>query len=87
MEVVRYDGTRLMNVYDVDEEFFGHCVLLDNREFPNTSEGYLLASAKGEDEAFQVIWHLKMNELDGKGLVVTGSKMRGEMVLGIYGCP
>ena len=84
VEVIRYDGTRLMTEPDVDNEFLGHCVLLNTDGFPNESKGYLIASAKGGREAYGAILDLKRNEFNGKGLIVTGSDMRGETILGIY---
>ncbi|MDR2166537.1 MAG: hypothetical protein LBE35_01630 [Clostridiales bacterium] len=85
MEIIRYDGTRLMTVHDVDREFLGHSVLLDNREFSPNSRGYLLASAysEDEDEAFEAMRKLNCLELGGLGLVLYGSAIRG-MTIGIF---
>ena len=84
--ITRHDGTEYLTENDVDTKYLGHCVLLDNREYPVGGDGYLLASAYSdkEGEAFNAILNLKLTEYGGKGSIVTGSNKRGEMFLGIY---
>jgi len=84
MEIIRYDGTRLMTEEDVDREFLGYVVLLDNKDYPNSNKGYLLASAEGERDAFRAILNLKRREFAGRGRIVSGSDVRGQTI-GIYG--
>jgi len=84
MTLTRYDGTRLLTEADVDREFLGKTVLLDCREFPSGYEGYLIASVDAEREQVRMLRDIKVNEYGGRGLIITGSKARGEMILGLY---
>jgi hypothetical protein len=84
MSLTRYDGTRLLTEADVDREFLGKTVLLDCREFPDGYEGYLIASVDADREQLGLLHDIKMNEYGGRGLIITGSKARGEMILGLY---
>jgi len=84
MSLTRYDGTRILTEADVDREFLGKTVLLDCREFPSGYEGYLVASVDADREQIRMLYEIKMNEYGGRGLVLTGSKAKGEMILGLY---
>jgi hypothetical protein len=84
MSLTRYDGTRLLTEADVDREFLGKTVLLDCREFPSGYEGYLIASVDAEREQVRFLDEIKINEYGGRGLILTGSKAKGEMILGLY---
>lgn len=84
MNLTRYDGTRIMSEADVDREFLGKTVLLDCREFPNQSRGFLIASVDTDREQVPLLVEIKMGEFGGRGLIVTGSKAKGEMILGLY---
>ena len=84
MSLIRYDGKRILAEADVDREFLGKTVLLDCREFPNQSKGYLIASVDGDREHLELLYDIKMGEFGGRGLIVYGSKMRGVDMLGVY---
>ena len=84
MSLIRYDGTRVLTEIDVDCEFLGKTVLLDCREFPNQSKGYLIASVDTDRDQVELLYDIKMDEFGGRGLIVTGSTVKGEMVLGLY---
>jgi hypothetical protein len=84
MSLTRYDGTRLLTEAEVDSEFLGKTVLLDCRKFPNQSKGYLIASVDAIREQVDCLYNIKMNEFNGRGLIVTGSKDKGGMMLGQY---
>jgi|GEM_PF-1578273 len=83
MSLIRYDGTRLLTEEDVDREFLGKTVLLDGREFPNQSKGYLIASVDATREQVEFLDEIKYGELNGYGYIVTGSSAKGEMILGL----
>ncbi|MCL2168964.1 MAG: hypothetical protein FWB74_02935 [Defluviitaleaceae bacterium] len=83
MEVIKYDGTRILTVEEIDSEFLDHAVLLDTDGFEGAYEGYLLASVKGRREAFEYLWDLQDEEYGGKGMVVIGCKTRGNSI-GVY---
>ena len=84
MSLERYDGTRFLTETDVDREFLGKTVLLDCRGFTEGDEGYLVASVDATREQVLLLDEIKMNELGGRGLIITGSKSKGEMMLGLY---
>ena len=84
MSLTRYDGTRILTEKDIDNEFLGKTVLLDGREFPNQNKGYLIASVNAEREQVDLLDDILYNEYDGSGLIITGSKAKGEMILGLY---
>ena len=84
MTLTRYDGTRLLTEADVDREFLGQSVLLDCREFSSGFEGYLVASTNADRDGFRLLLDVKTSELNGHGLIVTGSNCRGEMILWFY---
>ena len=84
MSLTRYDGTRILTEADIDSEFLGKTVLLDRRDFPNQIKGYLIASVDATRDQVELLDDIKYNEFDGRGLIVTGSKAKGEMVLGLY---
>lgn len=84
MKIKRSSEKRIMVKADVDRDFLGQCVLLDAREFPTESKGYLVAYGQESDEVFKMLFEMSFNELNGKGLIVTGSKKRGEDTLGLY---
>ena len=84
MSLIRYDGTRILTEADVDREFLGKTVLLDCREFPNRVKGYLIASVDNDREQIFHLDEIKYNEYGGRGVIVTGSKAKGEMMLGVY---
>jgi hypothetical protein len=84
MSLIRYDGTRILTETDVDREFLGKTVLLDCREFPNDIKGYLIASVDADRDQVELLDDIKYNEFKGHGVIVTGSKAKGEMVLGLY---
>jgi hypothetical protein len=84
MSLVRYDCTRILTEIDVDREFLGKTVLLDCRNFPNQNKGYLIASVDADREQIKILDEITMNEYNGRGLIITGSKAKGEMMLGIY---
>ena len=84
MSLIRYDGTRLLTEVDIDHEFLGKTVLLDCREFPNQSRGYLIASVDAIREQVELLYNIKMNDLNGGGLIITGSSNKGGMMLGLY---
>ena len=83
MEIIRYDGTRLMTVDDVDRDFLGHVVLLDTEGFGSSWQGYLLASVEGGREAFKLLHELRMTEYGGKGSIESGCDKRG-MTIGVF---
>lgn len=82
MSLIRYDGTRILTEADVDREFLGKTVLLDCREFPKGDRGYLVAAGDADREQFELLLDIKMDEFGGQGLIITGSKAKGEMMLG-----
>jgi len=85
VKITRYNGTRLITQEEVDVEFLGGCVLIDSSEFPSQFEGYLLASATGDERsAYKAILDIKVNEFNGKHKILSGSCNRGEMILGLY---
>jgi hypothetical protein len=84
MALVRYDGTRILSEDDVDREFLGKTVLLDCRDFPGGYEGYLVASVDAVRDQVEFLYDIKMNEYNGRGLIITGSNTKGEMMLGVY---
>lgn len=84
MELTRYDGTQILTEADVDREYLGKTVLLDCREFPNQAKGYLVASVTANREFLELLYGIKMNELGGRGLIITGSNEKGGMMLGQY---
>ena len=84
MSLIRYDGTRLLTEADVDREFLGKTVLLDGKNFPNQIKGYLIASVDNERDQLELLDDIWINEYNIGGRVVTGSKLKGEMVLGLY---
>ena len=84
MSLIRYDGTRILTEADVDREFLGKTVLLDGRDFPNQSKGYLIASVDADREQVDLLDDIIMTEYSGRGLIITGSKAKGEMMLGLY---
>jgi hypothetical protein len=84
MSLTRYDGTRLLTEAEIDMEFLGKTVLLDCREFPNQSKGYLIASVDAIREQVENLYNIKMNEYNGRGLIITGSNEKGGMMLGQY---
>jgi len=82
--MTRYDGTRVLTEADVDREFLGKTVLLDCREFPQGDKGYLVAVGDADRAQFEMLLDIKMGEFGGRGLIITGSKAKGELVLGLY---
>ena len=84
MGLIRYDGSRLITESEIDIEFLGKSVLLDCREFPNQSKGYLIASVDAEREQVELLYDIKLGEFGGRGIIVTGSKAKGEIILGLY---
>ena len=84
MSLKRYDGNRILTEADIDREFLGKTVLLDCREFPSGYEGYLVASVDADREQVRMLREIKMNEYGGRGLILTGSKAKGEMILSLY---
>ena len=84
MSLIRYDGTQLLTEADVDREFLGKTVLLDCREFPSQVKGYLIASVDAVREQVDLLDDIKYGELNGYGWIVTGSKAKEEMILGLY---
>ena len=84
MSLIRYDGTQLLTEADVDREFLGKTVLLDSRAFPNQVKGYLIASVDNDRDQVDLLDDILYGEYNGDGLIVTGSKAKGEMVLGLY---
>jgi hypothetical protein len=84
MSLIRYDGTRILTETDVDREFLGKSVLLDCRKFPNQSKGYLIASVDADRYQVSLLDEIIMGEYGGRGLILTGSKAKGEMILGLY---
>ena len=84
MSLIRYDGTCVLTEADVDREFLGKTVLLDCREFPSGYEGFLVASVDAYREQVLLLDEILFNEYNGHGLILTGSKAKGEMILGLY---
>ncbi|MDR2547115.1 MAG: hypothetical protein LBC96_06335 [Lachnospiraceae bacterium] len=84
MNLIRYDGTRLLTETDVDRDFEGKTVLLDCERFPNLSKGYLVASVDTTREQVELLDEIKMNEYNGGGMIITGSKEKGGIMLGQY---
>ncbi|MCL2386430.1 MAG: hypothetical protein FWC89_02665 [Defluviitaleaceae bacterium] len=85
MSLTKYKGTRILTESDVDREFLGKTVLLDCREFPRGDRGYLIASVDASSEQEIVLLdEIIMKEYNGQGLIVTGSKAKGEIILGFY---
>jgi hypothetical protein len=84
VSLTRYDGTRLLCEVDIDREFLGKTVLLDCREFPNQSKGYLVASVDAIREQVELLYLIKMSEYNGRGLIITGAKDKGGIMLGQY---
>lgn len=85
MTLTKYEGTRILTEADVDREFLGKTVLLDCREFPRGDRGYLVASVDADREhEVDFLDDIIMNEYSGHGLIITGSKAKGEMMLGFY---
>ena len=84
MSLIRYDGTRILTEADVDREFLGRTVLLDCRGFPKGDKGYLVASVDADREQVEHLYEILYSEYSENGLIVTGSKAKGEMVLGLY---
>jgi len=85
MSLIRYDGSRLLTEADIDREFLGKTVLLDCTDFPNQSRGYLVASVDAMSDQVDLLDNIKMNEHNGRKLmIITGSKAKGEMILGLY---
>jgi len=84
MTLTRYDGTRILTELDVDREFLGKTVLLDGRDFPNQNKGYLIASVNAESDQVDLLDDILYDEYNGSGLIITGSKAKGEMILGLY---
>ena len=82
MSLTRYDGTRILTEADVDREFIGKTVFLDCRGFPRGDRGYLIASVDADREQVELLDEIKYGEYAGHGLIITGSKAKGEMVLG-----
>jgi len=84
MSLIRYDGTRVLTEADVDREFLGKTVLLDCRDFPKCNKGYLVAAVDATREQVELLDEILYNEYSESGLITTGSKAKGEMVLGLY---
>ena len=85
MSFIRHDGKRILTEADVDREFLGRCVLLDCREFPQRDRGYLIASVDiANIDDVDLLDEIKRNEFGGRGLIIVGSKAKGEMILGYY---
>ena len=84
MSLIRYDGTRILTEAEVDREFLGKTVFLDCRDFPNQIKGYLIAAVDADRDQVELLYDIKIEEYDGYGVIVTGSKAKGEMMLGIY---
>jgi len=90
VEIIKYDGTRFMTESDVDREFLGHCVILVGDS--NEVEGYLVASAKGDRDAYKAISEYAFSvganfvRSGGGYWIVSGSDKRGDMMIGLYGC-
>jgi hypothetical protein len=84
MSLVRYDGTLLLTEADIDRDFLGKTVLLDGREFPYENKGYLIASVDNVRDQVDLLDDIKYDEYNGSGLIITGSKEKGEMILGLY---
>ena len=84
MNLIRYDGTRILTEADVDREFLGKTVLLDCKGFPKGDKGYLVASVDADREQVELLYEILYSEYSESGLIVTGSKAKGEMVLGLY---
>ncbi|MCL1987049.1 MAG: hypothetical protein FWG64_03645 [Firmicutes bacterium] len=59
--VTRYDGTRIITYDEINKEFDGGCVLIDNEDFPKEIKGYLLASAMGKGDS-TLLMNLQWNE-------------------------
>jgi hypothetical protein len=75
--VRRYYGDRLITDIEVDNEFLGCWVVLDSRDFPNETKGYLIASGgHGDDSAYKELSKISILELDGMGLILHGCKDR-----------
>ena len=84
MSLTRYDGTRILTEADVDREFLGKTVLLDGRMFPNQNKGYLIASVDAKRDQVELLDDILYGEYNGSGLIITGSKAKGEVILGLY---
>ena len=78
MSLIRYDGTRILTEADVDREFLGKTVLLDGKDFPNQIKGYLIASVDNERDQVELLDEIWFNEYSDGGMIVTGSKAKGE---------
>ena len=77
MDIIRYDGTRFITEEEIDREFEGHWVLITIKNDLDR-EGYLVASAKGEDKNRSIIDGIGIDEYDAKATIIYGCKTRGE---------
>ncbi|MCL1987048.1 MAG: hypothetical protein FWG64_03640 [Firmicutes bacterium] len=66
--VTRYDGTRIITFDEIDKEFDGGCVLIDNKDFPKEIKGYLLASAMGKGDS-TLLHNIMFEEYNGKDVM------------------
>ena len=85
MALIRYDGTRLLTEKDVDREFLGKTVLLDCRDSSESDGGYLIASVDADREQVLLLDEILYSEYSESGMIITGSKAKGEMMLGALG--
>ena len=76
MEIIRYDGTRFITEEEIDQEFTD-CWVLVSTENALYREGYLIASASGDDENYAPLSDIAILELDSKATIIYGCKERG----------
>jgi hypothetical protein len=78
MEITRYDGTRFITEEEIDREFTGMWVLIRLVSDSTTSQGYLVASAEGQDELRWDLEDIGLDELNGEAIIIYGCETRGD---------
>jgi hypothetical protein len=78
---------RVMSHQQVNAEFDGRWVILDERNFsPPGGEGYLVAYGDGTQEDYDALDQLLWDRFDGRALILKGYTPKEDIVYGIYQC-
>jgi hypothetical protein len=78
---------RVMSHQQVNAEFDGRWVLLDEREFsPPGGKGYLVAYGDGTSQDYDVLRQLNFAEYGGETLLKKGYTPKEDVIYGIYQC-
>ena len=77
-KIIRYDGKRFITESEIDNEFTGKWVLIRTTGEPNMHEGFLVASADGDNELRPILSDIAIMELDCKAKIIYGCETRGD---------